>query len=84
MIPSTSVDRAHGNGHLIRKNRLTGMIIFHKCTHLYHLYLYSDQSFYFHDSDEVDINSLKTFTGDTALHTVCRQSAMDPFKRLQT
>ena len=34
-------------------------------------------------SDEVDINSLKTFTGDTALHTVCRQSAMDPFKKLQ-
>ena len=31
----------------------------------------------------MDINSLKTFTGDTALHTVCRQSAMDPFKRLQ-
>ena len=59
------------------------MIICHKCTHLYHLYLFSDQSFYFHDSDEVDINSLKTFTGDTALHTVCRQSAMDPFKRLQ-
>ena len=47
------------------------------------MYLFSDQSFYFHDSDEVDINSLKTFTGDTALHTVCRQSATDPFKRLQ-
>ena len=45
--------------------------------------MFSDQSFYLHDSDEVDINSLKTFTGDTALHTVCRQSAMDPFKRLQ-
>ena len=34
-------------------------------------------------SDEVDINNLITFTGDTALHTVCRQSATDPFKRLQ-
>ena len=31
----------------------------------------------------MDINSLKTHTGDTALHTICRQSAMDPFKKLQ-